>query len=120
MSEEYHLQPTAMRVVYCTCPDQAVARELARTAVTERLAACANLVPAVTSIYRWQGELCEDGEVLLMIKTTAAACTALEQLIRRLHPYETPEFVVVQVAAASPDYLQWVLDECAPMETKTS
>ncbi|MCB1747333.1 MAG: divalent-cation tolerance protein CutA [Gammaproteobacteria bacterium] len=97
-------------IVLCTCPDLAVARRLARLAVAARHAACVNVIEGVSSVYAWQGEVCEDGEVLLVAKTTRAAYPALEAAWREAHPYELPEVVAVDVACGSEPYLAWVGD----------
>ena len=102
----------AARVVLCTCPDEASAAGIARAIVESRLAACANLVPGLTSIYRWQDRVETSGESLLIIKTTEAAYPSLEKRIRELHPYEVPEILALDVAAGLPAYLEWV-DSCA-------
>ena len=95
-------------LVFSTFPDAAQAREVAHTLVAERLAACANLLPAVTSIYVWQGEPTESEETLVIFKTPRDLYTTLEIRLRALHPYEVPEIVAVGVAAGLPAYLQWV------------
>lgn len=85
--------PAEQYLVYCTCPDDAVARELAGALVERRLAACVNIVPGLTSVFFWEGEAQAEPEVLLLIKTSAAAYPALEQAILEQHPYELPEIV---------------------------
>lgn len=80
---------------------------LARTLVEERLAACVNVLPVMTSFYRWKGAVEEDTERQLIIKTLATRVPALEARLRELHPYELPEFVVL-TAAASAAYASWV------------
>ena len=95
-------------VVLCTCPDEATASRIARTLVQEGLAACANAVPGVTSIYRWQGEIHEDREVLLLIKSNASAWSVMEPRLRELHPYELPEVVAVPIVRGSAAYLGWL------------
>lgn len=97
-------------VVYCTCPDQAVAEHIAETIVGERLAACVNLAPGLTSIYRWEGEIQRDAEWLLMIKTRGAVYALLEARIRELHPYDTPEIIALPILAGSATYLDWITD----------
>ncbi len=92
----------------CTCPDADTARRLAGALVGERLAACVNLLPGVRSVYRWQGEVHEDQEVLLVVKTTRARLDALTERIRALHPYELPEIIAVPVVKGLSDYLHWV------------
>lgn len=91
-----------------TAPDEATAAALARALVTERLAACVNRLPGVRSTYRWQGELHDEAEVLLIAKTTAAGYPALERRIRELHPYEVPEIVALSIEHGSAPYLAWL------------
>ena len=81
---------------------------IARALVEERLAACVNALPPVTSFYRWKGLLEQDSEQPLIIKTLRARLPALEGRLRELHPYELPEFLVVDVAGGSEVYLAWV------------
>lgn len=100
--------PTDVRTVLVAAPDDATARALAEAVVGERLAACANVVPGVLSVYRWQGEVRRDPEVLLVMKTTAARAEALRARLVELHPYEVPEVLVLAVDAGHPPYLRWV------------
>jgi periplasmic divalent cation tolerance protein len=97
-------------VIYCTCPDQATAERIAETLVDERLAACVNLVPGLTSIYRWQGQIQRDAEWLLIIKTRRAVYSLLEARLRELHPYEVPEIIALPIQAGLADYLDWIVD----------
>jgi periplasmic divalent cation tolerance protein len=90
-----------------TVPDLKTARKLARAALKARLIACANLVRGLESHYWWQGKIETSAEVLLLLKTTQARILALEKLILALHPYDTAEFVVLDVAKATPRYLRW-------------
>ena len=80
----------------------------ARALVDERLAACVNILPVMTSIYRWKGTIEEDREQQLVIKTTSDRIEALEARLHELHPYEVPEFLVVGVTDGSPAYLEWL------------
>jgi len=105
--------PATVLLCYCTCPDAASAQALARALVDERLAACVNRVPGVRSTYRWQGEVIDDGEELLLIKTTAARLPALKARLPQLHPYEVPELVAVPVADGHDTYLDWVRAQIA-------
>jgi periplasmic divalent cation tolerance protein len=98
----------APRVVLITAPDGEVARALARGLVEQRLAACANLLPAVTSVYRWEGAVQEDAEVLLVVKTVRARLEALEAYLDEHHPYDVPECVALAPAAVSDAYLAWL------------
>jgi periplasmic divalent cation tolerance protein len=84
------------------------AGEIARALVEERLAACVNVVGGVRSVYRWEGDVHADDESLLVVKTTAAAVPAVEDALRRLHPYENFELVALDVAAGAPAYLSWI------------
>ena len=95
-------------VVYCTCPDSATAERIAETVVGEQLAACVNIAPGLTSIYRWQGQVQRDAELLLIIKTRSARYPALEARIRELHPYEIPEIIALPVQAGLAAYLHWI------------
>jgi periplasmic divalent cation tolerance protein len=95
-------------LVLCTCPDEAVADRIASAVVEERLAACVNCLPGVTSTYRWQGKIHRDGEVLLLIKTTRERFDALREHIIALHPYELPEVIAVDIALGHAPYLAWI------------
>jgi len=99
---------TQARLVLITAPDLEAASRLGRSFVAAELAACVNVVPGVRSIYRWEGAVCEEGEVLLVVKTTVASLAALEALNAAEHPYDCPEFVVVQPEALSADYGTWL------------
>jgi len=100
------------RIVLVTAPDIEVGARLGRALVEERLAACVNLLPGVRSIYRWQGAIEEDGEVMLIVKTCRDRCGALAARVEALHPYELPEVVVLPVEGGSDPYLAWILAEC--------
>lgn len=92
----------------CTCPDRETGQRLAESLVEERLAACVNLVPGLTSVYRWEGRVQQDAEILLLIKTIEARVEALTERLRRLHPYEVPEIIALPIASGLTDYLNWV------------
>ena len=102
------VNPFDVRVVLSTFPDEAKAAAVAHALVNEHLVACVNLVPAVRSIYRWQGAVSDEREVLAIMKTTADAVPALTQRILQLHPYETPEVIAVPVTDGNAAYLAWV------------
>ncbi|HEY1581987.1 MAG TPA: divalent-cation tolerance protein CutA [Chthoniobacterales bacterium] len=95
-------------LVLSTFPDPATARRIARQLVEESCAACANIIPAVASIYRWETKIEEASEVLVLFKTTSARYPALESTLRRLHPYAVPEIVALPIERGLPDYLRWV------------
>jgi periplasmic divalent cation tolerance protein len=105
---------TSVRAVLTTAPNSEVAAALARSLVEERLAACVNLLPGVRSVYRWEGAIQEDEEVLLIIKTQAARSDALAGRIKELHPYDVPEVVVLPAVGGSLPYLEWVETETNP------
>jgi periplasmic divalent cation tolerance protein len=98
----------AVQVVLMTAPSADVAEHVVRTLVDERLAACGNIVPGMTSIYRWQGAVRTDAEVLVILKTTAERAAALLARASALHPYDVPELLVLPVAAGHEPYLAWV------------
>ncbi len=99
-------------LVLSTCGDAATADTIARTLVSERLAACVNLQGGLRSVYRWEGGIQADDENLLMIKTTETRLEALTRRLEALHPYELPEIVAVPVTAGLTPYLDWVAEEC--------
>jgi periplasmic divalent cation tolerance protein len=94
-----------------TAPDAEQAARIGRTLVEERLIACANLVPGLTSIYRWQGAVQTDAEVLLLMKTRRALVPRLKERLPQLHPYQVPELVVTEVTDGLEPYCRWMLDE---------
>jgi len=95
-------------VVLVTAPSNGVAEELARGIVEQNLAACVNIVPAVTSIYRWQERIEIEPESLLVCKTTRAALPTLEAHIRAHHPYDTPEFIALDPTHVEARYGAWL------------
>ncbi len=100
--------PTSTLVTLCTCPSQAVAEEIASTLIERGVAACINIIPAVTSIYKWQGKLEKEHETLMLIKTDQSRYPDLEQTLATLHPYELPEIIAVPVEQGLTGYLNWV------------
>uniref|UniRef100_A0A8B9Q7T9 CutA divalent cation tolerance homolog n=2 Tax=Apteryx TaxID=8821 RepID=A0A8B9Q7T9_APTOW len=102
--------PGSLAAAFVTCPNETVAKELARAMVEKRLAACVNIVPRVTSIYEWKGKVEEDSEVLLMIKTRSSRIPALAEFVRSAHPYEVAEVIAVPVEQGNAPYLRWVQD----------
>ena len=99
---------TAVVVVLITAPSEEVAAKLAHALVGEKLLACANIVPQVRSIYRWQGQVHDEREVLLLCKTTRDKLEALKARLPALHPYDTPELLALPVEAGLEKYLAWV------------
>ena len=95
-------------VVLCTVPSAAEGVRVARALVEERLAACVSLVERVRSIYAWEGEVCDENECLLVIKTRAERFELLATRIVELHPYDVPEVIATPIVAGHAPYLQWV------------
>lgn len=110
-------------IVLCNVPDIALARQIARTLVEQQLAACVNLLPAVASVYRWQGQVEEAEEIPLLIKTSHASYPALQDALCALHPYTLPEIIALPIDTGLPAYLDWVRTEtrhpAAPTSTPT-
>ena len=103
-------------IVLTTCGNDEDADALARVLVERRLAACVNAVSKVSSTYRWKGEVQQDQETLLIIKTTAPRLTAVEKTIREKSKYEVPELIALPVQAGSTDYLEWVRESVAELK----
>jgi periplasmic divalent cation tolerance protein len=95
-------------VVMTTLPADADAPAFGRALVNERLAACVNLLAPMESVYRWEGQIEQEAERQLIIKTSRERLTALWDRVRELHPYEVPEFLVLQIADGNEAYLRWV------------
>ena len=95
-------------LVFCTCPDEETGARIAESLVIERLAACVNRLPALTSVYLWKGRVERETETLLMIKTTNDRFDALRERLCELHPYELPEVIAIPVTQGLPEYLRWV------------
>jgi periplasmic divalent cation tolerance protein len=97
-------------VVLVTAGNGDEALTIARTLVEEKLAACVQIVPRIRSIYRWKGEICDEEEHLLIMKTRSQLFAVLQDRIRELHSYEVPEIVSFPIPAGLPEYLNWVID----------
>ena len=104
-------QAGQIMLVYCTCPDEQNGAELANYLVEQGLAGCVNVLPGITSIYKWQGEMKSGTEALLLIKCSAMNYPALESAIKGRHPYELAEIIAVSIDAGLPAYLEWIRDE---------
>jgi periplasmic divalent cation tolerance protein len=102
---------TATVLIYVTAPNRDEAVRIGREIVTDRLAACANVLPGMTSIYQWQGEIREDSEAVLILKTRRDLADRLVVRVRELHPYETPAILVLPVQSGNPAFLEWIQDE---------
>lgn len=102
------LQPL---LVLTNVPDVALARALAQQLVEQRLAACVNILPAVQSIYQWQGTVEQADEITLLIKTEQARYAQLEAAIKAMHPYQVPEIIALPIVAGLSAYLDWIENE---------
>ena len=107
---------TDKRMVLTSAGSEEAARKIARYLVEHRLAACVNIVPQVTSVYRWQGKVGEAREWILMVKTTAAAFGQVRQAIAELHSYQLPECICLTIEDGSPDYLEWIAESVSAGE----
>ena len=103
---------TRFALVLVTAPDLKTARALAKAALAAKLIACANLIPKIESHYWWQGKMESGAEVLLLLKTQKTKLAALEKLMLARHPYDTPEFLVLPLAAGNQKYLAWLAASC--------
>ena len=96
------------QLIFCTCPDAVTADQLARALITEKLAACVNIVPGVISVYEWQGQIETAQEHLLLIKSHQDRFATIESTLKNLHPYQLPEIIAVSIENGSVDYLKWI------------
>jgi len=98
----------AFALVLVTAPNLKSARKVAQSALSERLVACANIVPRLESHYWWQGKIQRNAEVLILFKTRHRLLASLEKLVIRVHPYDTPEFLVLDLKTGNARYLSWL------------
>lgn len=106
--------PTETLVVLCTVPNEETGVTLARTLLEEHLVACVNIVPQVRSLYRYQGKVEDERELLLVMKTAADRYDVLEQRVRALHPYEVAEVLAIETTRGAAAYCDWVFQETRP------
>jgi periplasmic divalent cation tolerance protein len=95
-----------------TFPDVETARRISNQLVNESFAACANVLPAIESIYRWKGKTENGAETLVLFKLSEDRKGVFQEKLRSLHPYEVPEIIFVQVTSGLPEYLRWVIENC--------
>ena len=100
-------------IAFCTFPDSEVAGKIATELVELRLAACANILPKIKSIYRWQGKIETGEEILAVFKLDEARYPDFENKIRSMHPYEVPEIIAFPLTQGLPAYLDWVRESCS-------
>ena len=103
-------------IIFITAPNEDEARRIADSLVGEQLAACVNIVSGVESIYRWQGQVERDRELLLIIKSRAGCYADLERRVKELHSYTTPEVVAFKIERGSQGYLDWIRDSTTPQQ----
>jgi periplasmic divalent cation tolerance protein len=99
-------------IAFSTFPDAETARRISNQLVTENFAACANILPAIESIYRWKEKIETGSETLVLFKLSEDRQSAFQEKLRSLHPYEVPEIIFVPVSSGLPEYVRWVADNC--------
>lgn len=98
-------------VIYCTVPNEFNANLIATSLVEENLAACVSILPSVTSVYKWEGIVQTDNELLLIIKTREERFEAVKAKIKELHEYTVPEIIALPITQASDEYQNWIIKE---------
>ena len=98
-------------IVLITTPDEEMAAKIAKSLVKNQLAACVSIIPQVRSIYRWEGEICDDNEVQLIVKTVTEVFDQVQRVVKDIHSYDIPEIMLLPIENGSEDYLQWI-DNC--------
>ena len=101
-----------IRLALSTFPDAEIARRISNHLVSERFAACANILPSIESIYRWKDKIESGNETLVFFKLSEDRQSAFQDKLRSLHPYDVPEIIFVSIASGLTDYLQWVSENC--------
>ena len=96
--------------VFITAPNEEEGALLARTLVEERLCACVNIIPGIRSIYRWEGSICDESEVMMVAKTASSLAPVLVKRVKELHSYHVPEVICLPITTGSGDYLDWIDD----------
>lgn len=94
--------------VLITTPTQELAKSIARTLISQNLIACANILPQITSIYKWEEKVMEDAEVLMIVKTTTEAVDLLAKEVKKIHPYNVPEIIGLKIESGFQDYINWI------------
>ena len=98
-------------VVYCTVPTKKIAKDITKVLMKHKLAACVSMIENVKSVFSWDGEICEEKEILLMIKTRRANYGKVKLVIEDLHTYSIPEIIALPIVDCSEDYLKWLVKE---------
>ena len=98
-------------VIYCTVPTKKIAKDITKLLIKHKLAACVSMIENVKSVFSWDGEICEEKEILLMIKTRRINYGKVKLVIEDIHPYSVPEIIALPIVDCSEDYLKWLVKE---------
>lgn len=112
------MSDSGLRLIFCTAPADA-APQLARQLLEQRLIGCANLIPAVRSLYWWQGEIQDEGEVVMLMECPAARESEARAALQQAHPYEVPKILTLDPLAINAPYLDWLRQSCTPPPAST-
>ncbi len=96
--------------IICTVPDFKTGKDIGEKLVSENLISCVNIIPGITSIYRWQGKICSDNEVILFMKSRLSLFDKIDSRVQELHPYDVPEVISMDIDNASNPYHEWILE----------
>jgi periplasmic divalent cation tolerance protein len=105
--------PEKILLALSTFPDQETARSVSNDLVTNKFAACANILPGVESIYRWKEKIESGNETLVLFKLSEDRQSAFQEKLRSVHPYEVPEIIFIPISSGLPEYLRWVTENCS-------
>ncbi|MBU1221212.1 divalent-cation tolerance protein CutA [Myxococcota bacterium] len=100
---------------FITVPDIETAEKISRELVSQRLAACVNIISGIKSIYMWEGKLCDDSETLLLVKSAFCNIDSIEKYVTSVHPYELPEIIFTEIDGGSLPYIKWLLKSSIPV-----
>ena len=106
-------------VIYITSGNTEEADNIATGLVKEGLAACVNIIPSIKSVYKWKGEICNDNESLLIVKSRKSLLLEIIEWVKKHHSYETPEIIAIPIVEGSKDYLKWIDDSCTDLSKKS-
>ena len=98
-------------VIYCTVPDKKLAKEITKVLMKHKLAACVSMIENVKSVFSWDGEICQEKEILLMIKTRRSNYAKIKLVIEDMHSYNVPEIIALPIVDCSEEYLKWLVKE---------
>ena len=98
-------------VIYCTVPSKKIAKDITKVLMKHKLAACVSMIDNVKSVFSWDGEICEEKEIMMMIKTRRANYGKVKLVIEDLHSYSVPEIIALPIVDCSEDYLKWLVKE---------